>query len=1406
MLDFLTISEKIDMKKGIIEIYPNYKVGPSKDLMVRAGDFYAIWDEDNGKWSTNGFRAIAILDKSINDYYESNKNKYSRYADYAVHLRYPSYAENDCIDKWRKFCKKQMEDNYKPLDEKLVFANTPTKREDYSSKSLPYPLEQTDIQAYDKIMSTLYTEEERHKLEWGIGSIVTGDSKKLQKFFVLYGSAGTGKSTVINIITQLFDGYCASFCAKDLGSKSNAFALEPFKTNPLVAYEHDGDLSRIEDNTTLNSLISHEKMPVNEKFKSIYEQSFKATLFVGSNKPVKITDAKSGLLRRLIDVSPSGNTIPISEYNALMARIPFELSGIAWHCKSVYEADKKYYNNYVPTLMLGASNDFYNFVMDSYDVFEEADFITLKQAWMMYKEYVEDAKVPYPFSKRAFQEELKNYFDEYYDRLRVGDGDRVRSVYKVFKLSKAKEQDTIIENKGYKIDLNTNQSLFDKIFADCPAQYARLTDSGSEVPSYKWSNVKTTLKDLETWKVHYVKVPENLVIIDFDLKNEKGEKDREKNLEAASKWPPTYTELSKGGNGVHLHYYYTGDIRLLSAQFDENIEIKTFPADKGTALRRKVSMCNDLQITTLNSGLPLREMKGESMVSSDRIRSERGLRTMIESCLNKEHHGYTKPEMDFIKKILDDAYDNGLKYDISDMRNDIINFALGSSNQSEYCLRLVDELKFKSAVDNDFESKENVVEEYMKKPIIFFDCEVFPNLFLINWKEQGEGKKIFRMINPKPHEVLQLEESGRLVGFNCRAYDNHMLQGCEMGFTNQQLFDLSQRLVSKDKTISRRAKFGTAFNKSYTDIFDYAVKRQSLKKWEIDLGIHHLELGLPWDQPVPEEKWKQVAEYCDNDVISTEAVWNATKSDFKTRQILADIAGMTVNDTTNSLIERIVFGQNKHPQTEFNYRKMWEKPEGKYFTYEDAFDYAIGKTDKLPEGKVWFREYKFWFEKEGGKQVAHSSYRDVDNIGEGGYVYSEPGIWFKIKTQDVSGQHPASLRAERLLGDYTDTYGQIVDARLAIKHKDFEAAKSMLDGKLAPYLDDPSEAADMAKALKLVVNRVYGQTFTAYDNPFRDPKNLDNIVAKRGSLFMIDLRNAVQSLGFKVIHCKTDSIKIPYITPELITFIRRFGKCYGYTFETEEEYERLCLVNKAVYIAKTEKGEWTATGTEFKVPYIFKTLFTHEPIKFEDLCETKSTDRGGAIYLDMNEDLPDVSWHEDITKKIRSLRTSIEKTKASYKNVFDDEKLVAKFKTFDRKYGSNFASGDVDLSELDRIYDSEMKQLEKGHEYKFVGKVGQFCPIMPGHGGGELVRRADNGLYSTVTGASGFRWLESEVVRDLGMTDIIDISYYDQMAANAKADISKLGDYEAFANGAIPEYPKLKDHYIDGINIPYPIF
>lgn len=1370
MVDFLMISTR-PTKKGTLEIYPKFKMYPkSKDLMIRGGDFYAVWMEDEGLWSTDEEDALQIIDRELDKFAKENQDKFNC----NIRVLHMWDSETGMVDSWHKYCQKQKRDSFHMLDEKLIFSNTETKKEDYASKRLDYPLEPGDTSAYEKLISTLYTEEERYKIEWAIGSIVTGDSKTIQKFLVLYGEAGTGKSTILNIIQKLFDGYCSTFDAKAIGSASNMFALEAFKTNPLVAIQHDGDLSRIEDNTRLNSLVSHELMTVNEKFKSAFTNSFKAFLFMGTNKPVKITDGKSGLIRRLIDVKPSGNKLSSKAYKEAFGKIDFELGAIAYHCKEVYLENPGRYDNYIPTAMLGASNDFYNFVLDSYHIFKKEDGTTLKAAWEMYKTYCDEAKVPFPFSKRNFKEELKNYFHDFNERFNMDDGSRVRSYYKGFrieKFEKDKKQNTEPEHKQeHWLKFDSVESIFDDVCSDCPAQYA----SAEETPTNKWEKVTTQLKDIDTSKLHYVQIPENHIVIDFDIKDETGKKSFEKNLEAASKWPATYAETSKSGAGIHLHYIYTGgDPKELSRIYDKDVEIKVFTGK--SSLRRLLTKCNNLLIAAISSGLP--KKKGQRKMVEDKvIKSERSLREQIKRNLNKEIHPGTKPSIDFIYEILEGAYNSGLKYDVSDMFNPIFAFAAQSTHKADYCIDLVSKMKFKSE-----DASEATVDE--EKPIVFYDIEVFPNLFLVNWKLQGKEKPVIRMINPSPSDIEELLQFN-LIGFNNRRYDNHIIYARLMGYSNEQLYNLSQKIINGD----RNAFFREAYNISYTDVYDFASagNKKSLKKFEIQLGIHHQELGLPWDEPVPEDKWTLVAEYCDNDVIATEAVFNHLSGDWTARQILADLAGMTVNDTTNTLTTRFIFEMNRHPQDQFCYRNLSQPV---YDLNEDVRDFlqeACPKMMCMTHGEAgsllpYFPGYTY----ENGV----SMYRGK-KAGEGGYVEAQPGIHINVALLDIASMHPHSTIAECLFGPvFTRQFREIVEGRVSIKHEAWEEVNGMLDGKLTPYIEKVKNgemtAKELANALKTAINSVYGLTAANFENAFRDNRNKDNIVAKRGALFMIDLKYAVEERGFTVAHIKTDSIKIPNATPEIIQFVMDFGEQYGYTFEHEATYDRMCLVNDAVYIAnfataekcqelygyvpddnKKKGGKWSATGTQFQIPYVFKTLFSKEIVEFNDLCTTFSVSKGD-LYLDVNEKLPDVTEYE---KQLEKLEKAYKQGKIS-----------------------------------DTMFEPESQELAdkiaEGHDLHFVGRVGQFTPVNPGHGGGVLYRVNDGKNYSA-SGTKGYRWMESEMLRGVNTKDIevdgkmitvlddkddlVDMSYHNKMVDDAIETISQYGDFEMFVSQEAP--------------------
>ena len=1266
-MDFIKIQEKLDRKTGMYTIIPNFVVKHSNDILIKGKTFYAIYNESTKMWSTDEYDVVNLIDEELLKY------RNEKFGDNpGIDISFVKYYDTGLYDRYKKFISQSPTSNVQ-LDSNLTFANTEVKKEDYVSKRLPYELKPGDYSAFDKLISTLYEPEERQKLEWAIGCIVSGDSKDIQKFLVLYGDAGSGKSTILNIIEELFTGYCATFNAKDLGSSSSTFSTAAFKNNPLVAIQHDGDLSKIEDNTKLNSIISHEYITINEKYQAGYPMKVNSFLFMGTNKPVKITDAKSGIIRRLIDVHPSGNKLSPKEYQACMTDIQFELGAIAEHCLEVYrDLGKHYYDAYVPLDMMYKTDVFFNFVEDAYLIFEKENGTTLKAAYSLYKEYCENTGLPTKLPQYKFREELKDYFDNFSERAMI-DGKQVRSYYYGFRVDKFTEKELKKDTEEHQLSLvlDSKDSAFDRMCGDCPAQYG----TKDEVPAKSWDKVGTVLDDLDTSKLHYVRVPENHIVIDFDLKDENGNKSRELNLEAASKWPPTYAEFSKSGKGIHLHYIYDGDPTKLDNLYSDNIEVKVFTGK--SSLRRKLIFCNTLDIAHLSSGLPLK--KGDhKVVNFDAVKDEKHLRALINKNLRKESHPGTKPSIDFIFKILEDAYNSGLRYDVSDMKQKVLIFAANSTNHSEYCLKMVNKMQFCSEDNPD-----NGIG-YKDDRIVFYDVEVFPNLFLINWKYIDDEGPCVRMINPSPAEVEEFLKM-KLVGFNCRRYDNHICYARMMGYSLEELFHLSQKIVNGE----RNAMFGAAYNLSYTDVYDFCKKKQSLKKWEIELGIHHHELGLKWDEPVPEELWPKVAEYCDDDVIATEATFKANIVDFEARIALAEIAGGCPNDTNNMLSGKLIFGNDKNPQKEFIYT-----------------DLSTGISVDMDGNETYSEFNKF----EGYKFENGKSYYKGIEIGEGGLVIADPGMYRNAKTFDIASMHPHTIIALKLFGKkYTARFKDLVDARIAIKHRDVEALKKLFGGVFAKFAD-ASDAVlkTLANALKIVINSVYGLTAAHFPNLFRDERNIDNIVAKRGALFMANLKEEVEKLGAHVIHIKTDSIKIDNPTPEVEAFIYEYGKKYGYNFEIEAEYEKICLVNNAVYIAYEKNEGWTATGTQFAVPYVFKKLFSHEKIEFNDLCQTIACASGGELYLDMNE------------------------------NLSEDE-----------------------------------------HNMRFVGKVGQFCPIRSGCNGGELFRVKDDKKYAAA-GTKGYRWLESEQVAEQGRQADIDISYYDRLADEAIDTISKFGDFEKF--------------------------
>ena len=1258
-MDFLDVSVKkftSNNRTLDYEVSPDFIFGDAKDLVVKGSKFYAYW---NGSfWDTKQKNLFYDIDSLL---WRRARELEDGRPGLRIDVKEIRKASAGKFRLFADFCK-ACEASDISFNQKVLFADHKMQRRDYATTQLTYSPQEGEAVAFKELIGTLYLPKELDKILWFMGALFTNKMYKIEKFMYLYGSKGSGKGTVLKIFRMLFEDYCGTIDLKLLTS-ADQFATGQIQEVPLLIDE-DTDISHIYNDTPLLKLTSHETISVNKKFKEPYDVKFIGLLITASNQRYKVRNVDSGITRRAIVVNPSGQKVSHTRYNQLMSQIKYELPYIAHMAISRFEElGFDYYDDYFDVDMAEQTDHIFDFIRSN--AIHMQNGITLKQISELYREYLEDMGWKTDGYKATIKREALRYFDTMLKDSHV-DGTRVNNYFKGFRWNIAfpegvvgttKADDTVVPDNWLEFD--HHNEVFNKLAADYPAQAALRNGN----PSEKWDNVVTKLSDIQTNKLHWVKVPLNHVILDFDLKDENGKKNLELNKEAASKFPPTYAEVSKSGQGIHLHYIYDGNVNELDNLVEKNIEIKVYRGK--SSLRRIDKASNNLQLSHISSGLPLKEKKDREMY--DQIKeityTEKTLRNFVKRQLGmiegkEPSHPNTKPTIDFIAHEIQKAADMGLEYDITDLRHAVFMRAIRSTNNKDYCLAVFQQIPWSTLRDDDGKTEAkltNFTKIYPKEELVFFDIEVYPNLFVVVWKKYHEDE-FTRWINPTPDQIEYLM-TFPLVGFNNRRYDNHILYARLLGSNNMELFTQSHRIINEKN--AKSGMYAAAYELSYTDIYEYSQKKQSLKRWEVDLGIKHVEMEIPWDKPVPDELVDTVVEYCVNDVDATEKLFDAIYADYVAREILATIAKGSMNATNNQLTAKFIFGDDPRPQDKFNYVKL--------ASIFPGYEYSFGK----------------------------STYRGFET-GEGGFVYAEPGVYSDVALLDVESMHPNSLVNMNYFGPYTQRYADLLKVRVLLKHNKIDEVKQMFDGVLAPFLDNPEYLKPLVTALKIVINSVYGMTSAKFDNKFKHPDNVDNIVAKRGALFMVDLKFAIEEQGYKVCHIKTDSVKVPNADEKIIQFVHDFGKQekYNYKFEHEHTYKRMALINNAVYIAQLEDDSWSPTGAEYANTYLLKRVWTKEELVDRDFFITKQSK--GHIYLG-----------DEFVGKVGSIYAS--KSGAECMWTEDDEnfKSVTGTKGYLFKQTDQFDIEDVDFAYYDKVAIDGLKKIMK------VGDITKIIDDMP---------------------------------------------------------------------------------------------
>lgn len=1278
-VEILSVPQKSNNRSSDLVVQPEFLNINIKDIITRGGAFYAYWD---GKvWSSNLNDLMLEVDKQTKAELTAQK---AAHPDKEIRGRYFRNHSSKLSDVFEDYCKHLPELKAK-FNTQIMFSNDNPTREDYSTTQLDYyPIEQ-ETPAFDEILETLYDTDEVNKILWFMGALLTGSMMDIQKFMYLFGGKGSGKGTVIDIFKELFQGYYAEIALDKLTS-NDSFATAQVKEVPLLV-DPDSDISRISRDVNLLKLTSHEPLSVNQKFTKQYDVQFTGLLITASNQRYMVRNINSGITRRAVVVEPSGRTLNYKKYMKLKKQVQFELSGIAFKAIAHFNAEgPARYETETDVDMMMSTDPVFDFIRKYSDGF--TDPITLNQVASKYKLYLEDLGFNQDGYKRKIREGLKPYYDKFEERGYAQGKERAWNVYSGFKRElafpdKIAEEESDKVNEDHMLALDGTLSAFDEFASDYKAQYT--TKDGK--PSKAWDKVTTTLKDLgDTRRLHYVRVPENLIVIDLDLKDSNGNKSLELNRIEAAKFPPTYAEVSKSGNGIHLHYWYEGDPTQLDPEYSPGIEVKVYSGK--SSLRRQLTRFNNKSIAKISTGLPIKKEE-KSMYDNveTMVWNDSKIHTAVKNNIMRKYHAHTKPSMDFIEKILKDAQRDNVQYDITDLRNDILVFAMQSTHQQSESLDIASRLVYKNSDSDDLEEvTDDKKLVYPDKDLVFFDIEVFKNLLIVCWKVYGKDT-MTTWFNPTASQIEDLTKRP-LVGFNNRRYDNHVLYDRLIGGNNTDMFDISQQIIKGGPGAGMmRGAYGLA----YADVYDFSTKKQSLKKWEVELGLLHDELEHDWDAPIDKKDWKRAGEYCAHDVRATEAVFNHLYTDYEARMLLSKLTNLPVASTTQQLSAKFMFGEDKNPQKEFVYTDLSEMFPG--YTW-GPFERVIKKRDGTTQTIKSYR----------------SDYRGEDP-GEGGYVYSEPGIYKNVVEIDAESMHPTSIINLDLFGPYTKRFKELKQARILVKHHDLDGASKLLDGSLIPYLEEDS-ADSLAYSLKIIINSIYGLTSAKFPNAFNDPRNKDNIVAKRGALFMIDLKNAVQEKGWKVVHIKTDSIKIANQTPEKIQFVQDFGLKYGYNFAVEHVYDKFGLVNKAVLIGHIEdnpewgkeSNTWSAIGAQYADPYVYKTMFTKEELVDHDFAQVRQSNAGsihlGDEFIGSIGELYASNTGSEATVTSKNAKTGEPEVKAlTHTKGF----LWSKYSEFKGKE-------DIDMNFYDSLVQKGIKNLvsvetEPGQAQEFLGDI-----------------------------------------------------------------------------------------------------
>jgi len=459
----------------------------------------------------------------------------------------------------------------------------------------------------------------------------------------------------------------------------------------------------------------------------------------------------------------------------------------------------------------------------------------------------------------------------------------------------------------------------------------------------------------------------------------------------------------------------------------------------------------------------------------------------------------------------------------------------------------------------------------------FFDFEVFPNWWCCVVGLHQESKDNYQVFTSDDSAVREKllsclgNPSVVNFGYNCKRYDNIILNGVALGFTPQQLHILNEIIFNPEKATSSHEHFRiSSFAKQryknfvYQDMLD--DNTGSLKEKEASLQLDIRESDVPFDKKdLTKEDKADIIDYCKHDVWAGMQFYNKVLKPFiDTKLLVGKVFNIPTADCyrlTNAMLSGRVLGAVRRSyQDSTRADIVIPLPIRNYIRYALPADIV----DRVCASPANFTVNLF------GSEVSYAN-GGIHSVLEKKLFVQEDDEWALINI-DAASFYPAIMIYFDLLSRSVvraDLFKEMYETRLRFK----EAG------------DTSQEAKDISDAHKLILNTTYGASGNKYLALY-DPYMTTN-VCRVGQLLLTALANNMYNQigknNIRIVQTNTDGILV-YIRRTHIKLLHAIGDEWTRATNILLEYEveeKIWQRDVNNYILYSKDGKETVKGEFF---------------------------------------------------------------------------------------------------------------------------------------------------------------------------------------------------------------------------------